>query len=102
MCTFSILKYGKTARKNNLGQPIYDYLEKSSFDGYIDFLGGEETLNQKAITAESTHVIVTFETDIELDKADRIMFGQKVYDVTYIDNPMELNDHLEIFLKQVV
>lgn len=101
MCTFSILKYGKTGRKNSLGQPIYDYAEMSSFDGWIDLLGGEETINQKAISSETTHIILTFDTDIELDKADRVKFGKKVYEVTYIDNPMELNDHLEIFLKQV-
>lgn len=101
MSSFTLLKYDKTGKRNSLGQIIHDFQETVSFDGWIDFLSGEESNNQNAITADSTHVIITFETNLEIAISDRIRFKDKDYEVTYVDNPMELNDHLEIFLKAV-
>lgn len=101
MSTFTILKYDKTGKRNSLGQIIHDFQESGSFDGWIDFLGGEESNSQNAITADSTHIIITFETSLEISISDRIRFKNRDYEVTYVDNPMELDDHLEIFLKAV-
>lgn len=101
MSTFTILKYDKTGRRNSLGQIIHDFQESSTFGGWIDFLGGEESISQNAITADSTHIIITFETRLEISISDRVRFKDRDYEVTYVDNPMELDDHLEIFLKAV-
>ena len=101
MSAFTVLKYDKTGKRNSLGQTIHDFRESGTFDGWIDFLSGEESNSQNAITAESTHVIITFDTSLEISILDRIRFKDKEYEVTYVDNPMELDDHLEIFLKAV-
>ncbi len=101
MSAFTILKYDKTGKRNSLGQIIHDFQESGIFDGWIDFLSGEESNGQNAITAESTHVIITFDTSLEISISDRIRFKDRDYEVTYADNPMELDDHLEIFLKAV-
>lgn len=101
MSSFTLLKYDKTGKRNSLGQIVHDFKEADDFEGWFDFLSGEENNNQNAITAESTHVIITFDTSLEIAISDRIRFKEKDYEVTYVDNPMELDDHLEIFLKAV-
>mgnify|MGYP003503101119 CR=1 FL=1 len=35
------------------------------------------------------------------DEDIRMVIKGQMYDVTYIDNPDEMNEHLEIFLKKV-
>ncbi len=72
-------------------------------EGFLDLMGGTSgytTYNAKI--QESTHVFicdyVPLPQDLKEENA-RAIIGGKVYDVTYIDNPMGLDEHLEIFLK---
>lgn len=99
---FDILKYDKTTEKNDLGQYIASYIPNGSFKGWLDMLGGNETIDQKAITANSTHVIVTPEINAQVTIADHVIYNGQVYEVTFVDDPVNINHHLEIYLKKVV
>ncbi len=99
---FDILKYDKTTEKNDLGQYIASYIPNGNFRGWLDMLSGDETIDQKAIIANSTHVIVTPDIAVKLSIADHIDYNGQIYEVTFVDNPVNINHHLEIYLKKVV
>lgn len=98
---FEILKYDKTTVKNDLGQYIASYTPNGNFKGWLDMLGGDETIDQKAIIVNSTHVIVTPDIAVKLSIADHIDYNGRIYEVTFVDNPVNINHHLEIYLKKV-
>lgn len=71
--------------------------------GYLDLSSGSsfrETYNTKI--QESSHVFICDYVEIN-EKVTNLKAEckGKEYDVLLIDNPMELNEHLEIFLKYV-
>lgn len=96
---FIILKYDKTGT-NDIGQPVYGHRESVTFSGWLDMLSGDER-DSKAISASSSHVIITPDTTIAITNADRIMANGTVYEVTFVDNPVNIDHHLEIYLKVV-
>ena len=80
--------------------------------GFIDLSNGDSKhTTYDAKIQESTHVFVcdykpipdTLEVDGKKVKVSaensRLVANSKRYDVMLIDNPMELNQHLEIYLK---
>lgn len=68
------------------------------YNGVIDMLSGEEILANQNIQIESTHILIGPLADIK--EGDRVIHNGIVYDVKYVDNPMNLNKHLEITLKR--
>ena len=88
------------------------WVDAVDFTGFIDLQAGDSgrtTYNAKI--QESTNVFVcdykpipaTLEVDGEIVQVDlenaRMVVNSQRYDVNLIDDPMELHDHLEIFLK---
>lgn len=99
MIELAVLTY-RQAGKNKLGQPIYDFVETGKVKGYLDMLSGNEAERASALSS-STHVFLTQEVDLTLTNKDRLKFGEQVYEVTFVDNPVNLGHHLEIYLKVV-
>lgn len=93
-----ILRYKATEQKNRLGQIIYDYAKSETLTGWLDMLSGTEADRAQALQS-STHVYITKQTDIKLTMSDRLSIDGQVYEVTYVDNPVNLGHHLEIYLK---
>ena len=94
-----------TVTENSMGEGIPEWQDVQTVRGWIDMMSGSTaytTYNAKL--EESTHVWVMDYTDLDpsiSDESSRMVINGKTYDVTYIDNPMELNQHLEIFLKLI-
>lgn len=91
--------------KNEIGESIPSWNTIQSITGWLDYLNGETSrVNYSAKIEESTHVFVAdyieLDSRIEAEKV-RMVINHKVYDVTLIDNPMELNAQLEIYLRYV-
>lgn len=91
--------------KNEIGESIPNWITIQSIIGWLDYLTGETNrTNYNAKIEESTHVFiadyVNLDPRIEAEKVIMII-NNKTYDVTLIDNPMELNAQLEIYLKFV-
>lgn len=73
---------------------------KKAFKGYLDMLSGDDTLAFNSNIQESTHVLLTKELT-EVSANDWIVDWQgNKYDITYPDNPVGRDHHLEIYLKQ--
>mgnify|MGYP003295855930 CR=1 FL=1 len=88
---------------NAIGEQVKQWQDVQRIKGWLDLSGGETrytTFNAKI--QESSHVFVAdyvpLDKRIEAETARAIIAGKK-YDITLIDNPMELNAQLEIHLK---
>lgn len=93
----------KTVSKNEIGGNIITWENKYNLKGFLDFLsGGSEYANYNAKIQESTHVFICDYTSIDIEENQcRLIVDNKEYEITLIDNPMELNKHLEFYLKYV-
>ena len=120
----------KTSAKNEIGELVPSWKNVLSFVGWIDLMGGEATFrNFNAKIQESTHVFIAdfdagtvvaedvtwVPTSKELQKQDgdiivitevtpdvaRLVVNGDVYDITLIDDPMELHYHWEFYLKYI-
>jgi hypothetical protein len=92
----------KTTAKNEIGEKVTTWIPlETHLKGFLDYLSGEgnySTYNSKL--SDSTHIFVCDYVDFNFDiRKHNLLINGKVYDITFIDNPMELNKHLEIFLK---
>lgn len=91
--------------KNEIGEYVQTWETVQSIKGWLDLSSGDArytTYNAKI--QESTHVFVadfvTLDERIKAETARMIVNGER-YDITLIDNPMELGNgsQLEFYLK---
>lgn len=102
----------RTTTKNAIGEPVKEWHDVMSLVGFLDLQSGDSkytTYNAKM--QDSTHIFIcdykpipaTFDVggaNIHFSAENtRIVANSKRYDVLLIDNPMELNQHYEIYLK---
>lgn len=94
-----------TTAKNEIGESEKKWDDAVSHDGWLDFQSGDSKYtNFNAKLEESTHIFLCdFNSALyALSGRDvRAIFKGVVYDVLLIDNPMEMNEQLEIYLKKV-
>lgn len=85
------------------GARIVELRQVASLFGWLDLLTGDSKYDYKAKIEDSTHVFICdyidiSSVDIEQSKAE---VNGVEYDIKYIDAPMGLCQHLEIYLKKV-
>lgn len=101
-----------TTTRNEIGEPVQAWHDVVELTGFLD-LSGESTnrTTYYAKVQESTHIFIcdykpipdTLEVEgkvvrVSVENARMVANSQR-YDVNLIDNPMELNKQLEIYLK---
>ena len=93
----------RTSVKNKLGEGIVSYETIDTLTGFLDMAtGSAKYTSYNAKITESTHVFICDYKELAVDEETaRMVINGRNYDVTYIDNPMGLNYHLEIFLKYI-
>lgn len=90
----------KVLMENEIGERVATYQDYKTIKGFLDFMN--ETTNHNnnnSKVVESTHVFIC--DYVAIDKSERDLIAicnNQEFDVKYIDNPMNLNKHLEIFL----
>lgn len=90
--------------KNEIGGTSKTWTAVQSLkEGWLDLTGGDSkytTFNAKI--QESTHVFlcdfVPLDARIKAENS-RLVVGGKVFDILLIDDPMELHEQIEIYLK---
>ena len=98
--------------KNEIGEAVRDWREKATAKGWLGLQSGDSKYNNfSAKIEESTHVFLCdYDDDLyALSLPDesgaaldvRAIFKGVVYDVLLIDNPDEMNEQLEIYLRRV-
>ena len=101
-----------TTTKNKIGEPVEQWIDVIELTGFLDLLTGDSKHNTyNAKVQESTHIFICdFVLIPEFIKVEgenvpvttenaRMVAKSKRYDVSVIDNPMELDEQLEIYLK---
>ena len=88
---------------NGIGEIIQDWFDYHRFEsGLLDLSNGDSKYSYNTKLQESTHIFITDYAPISKKTADkRMLIDDEVYDVLLIDDPMELHQHLEIYLKYV-
>lgn len=91
--------------KNAIGESEKAWEDKFNHVGWLDLQSGDSKYtNFNAKIEESTHVFICdyHEGIYALSGQDaRMIIKGMVYDVLLIDNPMEMNEQLEIYLRKV-
>lgn len=92
-----------TTSENEIGEAIESYQTIATLTGFLDFMG--ETTNKtnyQSKIVEATHIFICDYVAIDTNAENkRMAVNNEEYVVKYIDNPMGLNQHLEIYLKYV-
>lgn len=93
----------KTATKNDIGEQVPKWETIQQVTGWLDLQTGDSkysTFNAKM--QESTHVFVAdfvqLAEGIKPENSRAVIDGKR-YDIMLIDNPMEMDLQLEIYLK---
>lgn len=86
--------------KNALGERIPEWENLMTLTGWLDLSNGDSKYTYDTKLQDSTHIFICDYTPIDRNAADkRLTVNGSVYEIKLIDNPMELNEQLEIYLK---
>ena len=81
---------------------MYKRQEYARVYGWLDYISGVADRGYKLKLEDSTHIFICNYFKLPKDEAELKgeIFGT-MYEVLKIDNVMEMNEHYEIYLKQV-
>lgn len=91
----------RSVETNEYGNNIYSWIDIGEIRGYLDFITIRKGQIAQKFVEDSTHVFIT-EDIVDLEQGDRLVINGKTYEINYVDNPLNLNRHLEIELKPVL
>lgn len=87
---------------NHLGEKVQSWTDMCTLLGWLDLSNGDSKYTYDAKLQESTHIFIADYTPIDRKANDkRLVVNGVVYEVLLIDDPMELHQQLEIYLKFV-
>lgn len=94
-----------SAAKNSIGEREETWTDAISFEGWLDMQSGDSKRSvYNAKIEESTHVFLCdFNADIYAlaDQDVQMLIKGNVYDVLFIDNPIEMDEQLEVYLRKI-
>lgn len=94
-----------TTSRNAIGESVKEWVDAFSQIGWLGLQSGDSKYtNFNAKLEESTHVFICdYHSGIFglADQDCRMIIKGMVYDVLLIDNPDEMNEQLEIYLRKV-
>lgn len=93
----------RTVTMNSIGEEVEAWTDSVALKGFLDYTGGQAQIREyDTKLEESTHIFLCNYTELSVDARNtRMVIGTKVYEILEIDNPMGMNEHLEIYLKYV-
>lgn len=94
----------KTAAKNAIGEAVKEWTDACSLFGWLGLQNGDSKYTHNAKLEESTHVFLcdfSAEAYALANQDCRMNIKGVIYDVLLIDNPDEMDEQLEIYLRRV-
>lgn len=92
-----------TSSENEIGESVKSWETTQELTGFIDLSGGDSRYTVfDAKVQESTHIFICDYTPLNplvTAENSRMKINGRIYDIKLIDNPMELCEQLEIYLK---
>lgn len=101
---FGYVMLKKSDGKNAVGEATVIWEEVCSIRGWLGLQSGEKRYSNYAKIEETTHVFLSdfFPGVYALAENDtRMIIKGAMYDVLLIDNPDEMDEQLEIYLRKV-
>ena len=93
----------RTTEENRIGETVSTWTDIASRNGWLDYSAGESqyrTYDSKI--QDSTHIFICDYFPLNLSSRDgRMLIEGKTYDILLVDNPMEMDRQLEIYLRYV-
>lgn len=99
-----------TSGKNVIGENIEAWENVGEVKGYIDFASGQNDMqNYNAKLQRTSHyficdyqkwIAMKHDQNVTAENS-RMVINENIYNVLMIDNPMELNQHIEVYLEYV-
>lgn len=87
---------------NEVGERVPKWKTLMTLTGWLDLMAGEAKYTYNVKLQESTHIFLC--DHVELDKYvtnKRMKIDNDIYDILLIDDPMNMHQHLEIYLRYV-
>lgn len=98
----AILQQKNRSTVNEIGERVQTWSDVQKLWGWLDLQAGEAKYTYNAKLQESTHIFICdFATVDRFADDKRLIVNGLTYDVLLIDDPMELHQQLEIYLKYV-
>lgn len=98
----AMLQEKSGSETNSIGEKIQTWSDIHSLWGWLDLSSGDSKYTYDAKLQESTHIFITDYIPIDRKTNNkRLVVNGAVYEILLIDDPMELHQHLEIYLKFV-
>lgn len=98
----AVLQQKSGSSINEIGERIQSWTDAATLTGWLDMQSGDSKYTYNAKLQESTHIFLCDYVPIDRNAADkRLMVAGTVFDVLLIDDPMELHQQLEIYLRSV-
>lgn len=92
-----------SSNMNFIGEAEKSWTTIQKVKGFLDLRSGESKYSSfDAKIEESTHLFICDYVPLEkgiTSENSRMIIDSKIYDIMLIDNPMELDQHYEIYLK---
>lgn len=93
----------QTSNKNAIGEDVLEWSDVIQKKGFLDYVTGEADYEMDAKIQESTHIFLCDWFDcaaLEITSENaRIIIDGLIYSIQMIDDPMGINQHLEVYLK---
>lgn len=87
---------------NAIGEKVQTWVDTQTLTGWLDLQSGDSKYTHNAKLQESTHIFLCDYAPIDRKADDkRLMVNGVAYDVLLIDDPMEMHQQLEIYLRFV-
>jgi head-tail adaptor len=101
-----VMQVKESTGKNEFGEKVSTWTNKGVFFGWLGMQSGDSKYTHNARLEESSHVFLCdYKPDLyamaENGTEKRMIIKNAVYSVQYIDNPDELNEQLEIYLRKI-
>lgn len=96
------IQFKITGTKNEIGQRESAWMDALTLWGWLDYMSGDaQNVPKVAKIEESTHIFLCNAVDFGdiTSENSRLICKGKVYEILLIDEPMELGEHMEIYLK---
>ncbi len=91
------------SEKNEIGELVKSWETVQTLKGFLDLRSGDSDYKSfDAKVEDSTHIFLCDYTPLVTGinaENSRMLIKGKTYDIMLIDNPMELDEHYEIYLK---
>lgn len=84
---------------DELGNPVKEWRHHLTIDGRIDAETSGEEERAAAAATTSTHML--FCPVVDIQEKDRVIYKGRVFNVIFVDNPMNYGRFLQVSLEEV-